>query len=125
MEKFLHIKSIPHKGRGVFTRAALAKGSLIEKAPVLTFCADQWQTIETTLFFHYVFDWGSQGGGAIALGYGSIYNHSYSPNAYYVKENEQKELHFFALRDIEEGEEICINYNGIPHCQDPVWFDVV
>ena len=30
--------------------------------------------------YHYCFEWG-KGTVALAMGYGSIYNHSYSPNA--------------------------------------------
>ncbi|MFM8476053.1 MAG: SET domain-containing protein-lysine N-methyltransferase [Planctomycetaceae bacterium] len=61
---------------------------------------------------------------AIALGFGSLYNHSYSPNARYDDVGRQiKE--YKALRDIQKGEEITINYNGSEDCMDPVDFDVL
>ena len=60
----------------------------------------------------------------LALGYGSLYNHSYRPNARYVDLSERTKL-FTAIRDIAAGEEITVNYNGEPEDQTPVGFDVV
>ena len=59
---------------------------------------------------------------AVSLGYGSLYNHSYEPNARYI--HGEKQLTYRALRDIEEGEEITINYNFKPEDRTPVAFDV-
>jgi len=71
----------------------------------------------------YVFDWG-KGTVALALGYGSLYNHSYAPNARYDDEGQRTKI-FTALRDIEAGEEITVNYNGHEDDQSPVGFDVI
>ena len=61
---------------------------------------------------------------ALALGYGSLYNHSYNPNARYDDVGRQiKE--YSALRDIQRGEEITINYNGAEDILDPVEFPVL
>ena len=62
--------------------------------------------------------------GAIALGYGSLYNHSYAPNARY-EEGPAATMLFLALRPIEAGEEITVNYNGDPHDDSPVGFEVL
>jgi SET domain-containing protein len=61
---------------------------------------------------------------AVALGYGSLYNHSYTPNARYDDESPQIKI-FTAIREIAAGEEITINYNGEPSDESPVWFKVV
>ena len=61
---------------------------------------------------------------ALALGYGSLYNHSYQPNARYDDESGQTKV-FTAIRDIEAGEEITVNYNGEPEDESPVGFEVV
>jgi SET domain-containing protein len=53
------------------------------------------------------------------LGYGSLYNHSYAPNAETLET--PHELVITALRDIHEGDEIFINYMGT--AQEGVWFD--
>jgi len=77
------------------------------------------------VLFHYVFGWGPQlQSPALALGYGSFYNHCYSPNARYIRNEKELCIYFVAHRLIELGEEILVNYNGDPACQDPVWFDV-
>ena len=71
-------------------------------------------TIEdySTGFGPYVFEWG-EGKVALALGFGSLYNHSYRPNARYNDVGPQAKA-FQALRDIAVGEEITVNYNGEP-----------
>ena len=61
---------------------------------------------------------------AVALGYGSLYNHSYTPNAHYV-DVDQCRKRFVALRDIEAGEEITINYNAVPDDRSDVGFEVL
>ena len=70
----------------------------------------------------YCFDWG-RGTVAVALGYGSLYNHSYQPNARYDDGRGQTKI-FMAIRDIALGEEIVVNYNGEPDDKTPVWFKV-
>ncbi|MFN5732282.1 MAG: SET domain-containing protein-lysine N-methyltransferase, partial [Planctomyces sp.] len=61
---------------------------------------------------------------ALALGFGALYNHSFTPNARYDDAGRQVK-EFRALRDIQPGEEITINYNGTEDGTDPVEFDVV
>ena len=61
---------------------------------------------------------------AVSLGYGSLYNHSYRPNARYVDLAGRTKL-FTAIRDIAAGEEITVNYNGEPEDETPVGFEVV
>jgi SET domain-containing protein len=61
----------------------------------------------------------------MVLGNGSLYNHSFKPNAQYIRKYEDKLMEYVALQDIEVGEEITINYNGIPDNYDEVWFDVI
>ena len=71
----------------------------------------------------FCFLWG-EGTVALALGYGSLYNHSFAPNARYDDEGRQVKV-YSAIRDIAAGEEITINYNGEPTDRSPVGFDVV
>ena len=72
----------------------------------------------------YIFEWGKveeQVYVAVALGYGSIYNHSFQPNATFRLESPDA-IEFVALRQIEANEEITLNYNGQPDDNDPVEF---
>ena len=64
------------------------------------------------------------GEAALALGYGSLYNHSYRPNARYVDLGDRTKL-FTAIWDIAAGEEITVNYNGEPGDETPVGFEVI
>jgi len=112
-------------GLGVFAAAPLSEGSLIEVCPVLLFPKTQLAAVRQTILDDYYFDWGNDGEWyAFALGYGSLYNHAYQPNADYGMDFENQVIEIYALRDIDPGEEIFINYNGSPDARDPVWFEL-
>jgi uncharacterized protein len=116
----LIVKNSPGKGRGVFARKDIKKGTTIETVPIIVFDNDECQGSKMAT---YVFEW-TKKTSAIALGYGSIYNHSFEPNArYYDGSNETKD--FVAIRDIKAGEEITVNYNGHPKRKDKVDFNVI
>jgi hypothetical protein len=60
---------------------------------------------------HYVFQWGPNTGRLVlALGYGSLYNHSANANAKFTARLSQNDIIFRALREIAEGEQIFIDY---------------
>lgn len=121
----LEVRETPNKGRGVFARVPFAKGAVIEIAPIILIVAEHWHHIEPTVLERVIFNFGPEGEhAAVALGYGSLYNHSFSPNAEYIKVWEEQVIRFVALRDIHEGEEITINYNGSPESQKPMDFEV-
>jgi len=120
----VEVKWVPGKGRGVFATQQIRRNTLIERVPVLVVPAGEILDDEAdTALAHYVFEWG-ENTVAVALGYGSLYNHSYSPNARYDDEGRQTKC-YYAVRDIAPGEEITINYNGESDAKDPVWFDVI
>ena len=112
------------QGRGVFAKADIAEGELVESCPVVVVPANQRAALDTTVLFNYYFSWGPDLlDAAIGLGLGSLYNHSYNPNAKYLKDFDQKRINFIALRPIRSGEEITVNYNGDPNCSKPLWFE--
>ncbi|MCU0656762.1 MAG: SET domain-containing protein [Polyangiaceae bacterium] len=120
----LRVGQTLHAGRGVFACEPIPAGSLIEECPVIEVPHEELAAMISSVLGHYFFQWGpSREEGAVALGYGSLYNHSYDPNAAYVRKYEAKTLQFIALQDIAEGEEIRVNYNGSPQDRTPVWFD--
>lgn len=113
------------RGRGVVANRDFQPGELIEPCPVLIIPAAEWPAMEKSILYHYGYAFGADGEDmAIALGYGSLYNHSYTPNAMYQRRLEQGIIDFVAIRHIHRGEEITVNYNGDPDDQDPVWFEV-
>ena len=120
----IEVKRVKGKGRGVFARRFISKGEVIERVPVIVMAAQDFENgLSGTALANYCFAWG-EGKVALALGYGSIYNHSYRPNARYDDVGLQTK-HFTAIRRIAPGEEITVNYNGEPRRRGAVWFDVV
>lgn len=108
------VAQLPGKGRGVVAFRDFSAGALIERPPVIVISRDDVRLIRQTRLVSYYFEWGDDcDQAAIALGYGSLYNHSYTPNARYVFRESEECLEFIALRDIEAGEEITINYNNL------------
>ena len=118
----IEVKRARGKGRGVFARRPFRKGEVIETCPVLVLPVAALGDGPGGLW-EYVFDWGP-GTVALALGYGSLYNHSYRPNARYDDVGHRAKR-FTALRDIAAGEEVTVNYNGEPRRRAKLWFDVV
>lgn len=106
-------------GRGVFASRSIARGEVVETCPMLIVDDEQGEALAVGAE-GYVFDWGD-GATALALGYGSLYNHSFTPNATTLETPD--ELVVTALRDIAAGEEIFINYTGTGTDADELWFD--
>lgn len=122
--ELIEVRRSPGRGRGVFARKFIAAGSIIERVPMLVFPAHEIHLNgNPTTLYHYCFEWGQETV-AIALGYGSIYNHSYSPNARY-DDIAQRTKVFSAIKNIRPGEEITINYNGDPDDGSPMEFEVL
>ena len=121
-----------HGERGVFARCLISEGTLIEKVPVILIPKNQVPDeskgeLPACRISWYVYAWDAQAGNeyvAVALGYGSLYNHSYNPNAVFRLESPDI-LEFVAIKQIEKNEEIMINYNGQPDDNRPVDFLVV
>ena len=78
----LYVAPSPLHGFGVFTDETFASGDPIEECPVLVIPSRQRELIDRTVFSGYYYEWG-EGEGALALGFGSLYNHSYRPTARY------------------------------------------
>jgi uncharacterized protein len=104
-------------GRGVFAAQNFQEGDVIERCPVILLREKDFPHVDATALYGYCYAWG--GGGAIALGYGSLYNHSVTPNAFYMVNEENETIDIFAERTIVEGEEVTISY-GSP---EDLWFD--
>ena len=109
-------------GAGVFADKAFAAEKVIERCPLLIVPPEQAPDIADAIFGEYVYEW--EGGYALALGFGSLYNHSPSSNARYEMDYDAEEIHVIAHRPIKKGEEITINYNGDPTNPAPVWFEL-
>ena len=120
----LSVRQSGNMGRGVFAERDFSKDELIERCPVLVLAADQRPLIIKTILAGYFFNWRSGSKVvAIALGYGSLYNHSRQPNAFYEQWLEKNQMDIVALRPIRRDEEIFINYGGTPDDSFRWWFE--
>jgi len=117
---FLYVAPDAHGGRGVFTGNEIPKGTTIELAEVLLLSAEERTIIHKTSLHDYYFQWDGDRA-AIALGYGSLYNHSEAANAVFELDYDFHQIRFIALRDINSGEEITTDYRvGDPEME--LWF---
>ena len=110
-------------GRGVFAGRRFVEGELVEACPVLVFPADEVEYLEQTALRGYYYEWDEEGGVGLALGLGSLYNHSATPNARTEVDCDEGFVRYFARRDIEAGEEITIDYTGGHGDASDLWFD--
>lgn len=119
----LQIKKSEGKGIGVFANRNFKKGETLEVAPLILVPIKELEQIKKTKLYYYYFEY-SNSHFAIALGYGSLYNHSYTPNARYLYDYKNKKLIYKAIKDIKKNEEIHINYNYYPNDKTPLedWF---
>jgi uncharacterized protein len=112
-------------GRGIFATREIKKGELIHESPLIITPKNEYKYLRKTVLIEYVFWWDEDNDEcAVALGYGSLFNHSYTPNALFKRRYDKETIDFIALTDIKTGEEILINYNGEPDDDTPMWFDV-
>jgi len=117
----LYLKVIPGKGRGVFCKNRIKAGSLIETSLLLVLPPQDYPAISHTRLSDYIFHFDKETRlTAMALGFGSLYNHALYPNAYYTIDHTSRVITYFAAEDISRGTEICINYDGSPGSEE--WF---
>jgi hypothetical protein len=111
----------PVKGRMIVAVRDYKPRQLIEVAPVITF-PRRTIRMKSTLGF-YVYEWNSTTL-ALAFGQGSLYNHSYTPNARYQMDRDALVLRYYAHKAIRAGEEITTNYLFDPKGRGSVGFSV-
>ncbi|WP_408097134.1 SET domain-containing protein-lysine N-methyltransferase [Peredibacter sp. HCB2-198] len=101
----VYIQHDPKKGRGVFADQAVIKKQIIETCELLLM---DLQEVGPTLE-GYVYQYNKKLV-ALALGNGSLYNHSDDPNSHFYFNYRKKLLYIEALREIGPDEEITVNY---------------
>ena len=123
----LYLTNHPIKGRCVHCVDDIRKGSVIEVCPLVILSVEDTKLIHQTHLYDYYFGWDEdKDTSALALGYGSIYNHSPNPNAEPERLMHSKELRITAIQDIPSGKEITINYQGdVKNSPCEIWFEVI
>lgn len=125
-KKDLYLKDAGAKGYGVFCRAKIKKGEILEETPAIIMNDKDGPLIEKTFLNNYVFQIGAISrqmkksckvkdtdvSSAVVMGILSFCNHDEHPNAEILWE-ERNDLLFYMLRatrDIPKDTEICTTY---------------
>ena len=113
-------------GRGVFASRDIKKSEVIERCPIIEIPKHDSSGLNESILVTYFFYFGKDKERlAIALGFGSIYNHAYIPNAKFRIKQKDTVIDFVALKNINKDDEITVNYyNGNPK-KSPLWFEKV
>lgn len=118
---YISDSGIPKAGSGVFASKKIKKGEVIEECPVFVLPKKDYPQVKKTALRNYYFMWGKSTA-AMCFGFGSFYNHSYQPNATYKKSIKEQMISFIAIKDIDENEEVVVNYNyGKPEDKKTLW----
>ncbi len=111
------VELYPDMGRGLETFASLKKGTFVMQSELLVLDVADTMIVNSTELKHYTFKY-SDFQDCLCLGLGEIFNHSDTPNVKYELEDfeqqgqKRKVMMFTALRDIEAGEQLFIDYNA-------------
>ena len=105
---------MPEKGRGVVATEDIKNGEIIEICPIVFISEKEtlfFEKEKTGLKYYYLIQTATNKF-CIMLGYGSLYNHSLTPNAgiYYNLKTAENFLQFKAIKNIKAGEEIVFDY---------------
>ena len=120
----LYIGTSGNKGKGVFTSVPIAANVLVEIAPVIVMSKEERKLLDQTRLHDYIFEWGdNREQCCMALGYASVYNHSFRSNCEYEMDFEKNEMYIRTVAAIEKDAELFINYNGDFDDTTPLWFE--
>lgn len=109
----------------MFATSGIIKRETIEKCPIIEIPTAELNFLEKSILVTYIYFFGKKKEKSLlALGFGSIYNHNYDPNAFYKINPNEKLIEFIALKDIKKGQEITVNYNQRNNSTTPLWFEV-
>jgi SET domain-containing protein len=105
--KGIEIRKSPNDGWGVFARRNIKKHSLLEEVPIIA--VPYGKIVETEEVMRYTYGF-SDGYLMFGFGFAGLYNHSFEPNADWMRDHVNMTMKHFAIKDISVGEEIFINY---------------
>lgn len=111
----IQVKQSPIHRWGVFAIDNIIEGEIIEEAAMIEI-EQKWLENDNSILSDYRFNFPSGGDHKsvqICFGYGSLYNHSDEPNAYWQSVYYSPDIstfRFIATQNIKPGEEILVNY---------------
>lgn len=120
----LSVRASPIQGLGVFAEQVVEAGQVVEICPTVFIPDEVVDHLDRTPLAHYVYPW--EGGNIAVLGYGMVYNHAVDPNCEYLTIPDERfgvgVQVYSARRRVEPGEELTVNYTGVPGNAAPLWF---
>ena len=114
----LRVCVLGNRGRGVVAARMFLAGETVEVCPVSLLPAKRAEMLDQTELTAYYYWWPGHQNIALALGLGSLYNHSFSPNMACEAVGAERVLVFRTLRRVEAGEELTHDYGW--DLQDPL-----
>jgi uncharacterized protein len=107
--KKIYVDDSPVHGRGVFCSEFIKRGEILEECHFISVPPD---FSYPQILHNHFFGWPKGTNNlVICLGYGSIFNHSdLNYNSDWQTDTTKNKFIFYAIRDIEVGEEIFTNY---------------
>lgn len=116
----IYVARSPIHGLGIFANEDIVKGEVFEITPILDVVKSKEEDLGREFLYDYRFAYNKNGKTTklvLALGYGSLYNHSDTPNASWKLNKELDMFEFFSIRDIKAGEEVLIYYGDKDYWQ--------
>lgn len=98
--------SLTHRW-GLFAKEKIKCNEILEEAPYFAVPLEEIEAAPSCEVYTY---WLEDGSALIGMGYAGLYNHSFKPNATYHVDKVNEIITHYAIRDIEAGEELVINY---------------
>jgi len=111
----LEIRDVPTMGLGVFTTKYVSRGEVLEECKLLTLPVNEGD-MSSTILMDYRFNYPAGANPfksmVVALGYGSLYNHSNSPNVIWENHPNRSDIFIYrAITDIPPNKQ-CFVYYG-------------
>lgn len=110
---YIHIKETKNFGRGLYANRLISKGTIIELSPLIVLSKEHTKIATDTVLNNYWYYY-DQNKCAIALGYGSLFNHHLEPNITYQIDKNKNIIKFIALVEIIKNQQLFINYGYDP-----------
>lgn len=111
------VEPVEGKGRGVIAAREIQQGELVEMAHCISIPSSQTIDIQSTVLRDYVFA-APEGGCLLALGVGSLFNHSDDANLEIWMDPSQAQIQFMAKAAVPSGTELTICYTHLPKGYD-------
>lgn len=117
--KKIYVDKSPIQGLGVFASDFIEENELIEECSILTLPIEKGEVSGLLLDYRFNYpsgvEWEEQ---VVGLGFASLYNHSETPNAYWVSNNDKRTFKFIANKKISPGDEILVYYGDVNYWND-------